>query len=114
MKQVFKNTRRDFVKKLMLGSTSLSVLSMGPLGLINTALAASNSSQITDYKALVCVFLYGGNDSNNLIIPISGQQRIDYERLRGNLAINNPLDLNESIEGGLGFNPQMTKLHALF
>lgn len=39
------------------------------------------------YKALVCVFLNGGNDSNNMLMPLSGGARADYEAGRGLLAI---------------------------
>lgn len=39
------------------------------------------------YKALVCVFLAGGNDSNNMLIPFSGTARTDYQNGRGVLAI---------------------------
>jgi uncharacterized protein (DUF1501 family) len=37
----------------------------GRFGLLN-ALAAAPA----DYKALVCIFLFGGNDGNNLLVPI--------------------------------------------
>jgi len=40
-----------------------------------------------DYKALVCVFLAGGNDSNNLLIPFSGTANTHYLANRGVLAI---------------------------
>ena len=26
-------------------------------------------SRVTDYKALVCVYMFGGNDANNMIVP---------------------------------------------
>jgi uncharacterized protein (DUF1501 family) len=39
------------------------------------------------YKALVCVFLQGGNDGNNTLIPFSGGARTDYDAGRGVLAI---------------------------
>ena len=35
-----------------------------------------------DYKALVCVFLFGGNDGNNLVVPLDNRLA-DYTRLRG-------------------------------
>lgn len=40
------------------------------------------------YKVLVVIFLYGGNDSNNMLIPASNHpSRLDYENARGVLAI---------------------------
>ncbi|HWF48466.1 MAG TPA: hypothetical protein VG168_15770 [Bryobacteraceae bacterium] len=39
------------------------------------------------YKALVCVFLFGGNDGNNMIIPVTGANATNYTKGRGTLAI---------------------------
>ena len=40
-----------------------------------------------DYKALVCVYLYGGNDNANTIIPASGGEYAAYARGRSSLAL---------------------------
>ena len=37
----------------------------------------------TDYKALICVFLNGGNDSNNMIIPTIPAEWENYAAIRG-------------------------------
>lgn len=54
------------------GCASLGVVSMATtiwdLRFMNAALATT-SGPINDYKALVCVFLFGGNDANNMLIP---------------------------------------------
>ena len=39
----------------------------------------------TDYKALVCIFLSGGNDSNNLIIPTVQAEYDNYAAIRGGI-----------------------------
>ena len=39
--------------------------SLGTLGIGSTSAQAAGA----DYKALVCVFLFGGNDSNNMVVP---------------------------------------------
>ncbi len=49
------------------------------LRFMNAAVAQSN---ITDYKALVCIFLAGGNDSNNLIIPTLTTEYNNYATIR--------------------------------
>src|SRR5262249_22069877 len=36
------------------------------------ALSTAWAQTQTDYKALVCVFLNGGNDGNNTVVPLSG------------------------------------------
>ena len=40
-----------------------------------------------DYKALVCVFLFGGNDSNNMIVPQAQSEYNAYRSIRGGLAL---------------------------
>lgn len=44
-------------------------------------------AQATDYKALVCVFLMGGNDGHNLVVPQSAAQFNAYKAARGSLAL---------------------------
>jgi uncharacterized protein (DUF1501 family) len=50
-------------------------------------LAARAQPAATDYKALVCVFLYGGNDANNTIVPIDSAGYASYAAVRGRLAL---------------------------
>ena len=44
----------------------------------------------TDYKALVCVYLFGGNDSANMLVPRGSASHAQYQNIRGSLAV--PLD----------------------
>src|SRR5262245_23935689 len=44
--------------------------------------AAVATTALSDYEALVCVFLSGGNDSNNLIIPTIASEHADYSSIR--------------------------------
>ncbi len=37
-----------------------------------------------EYRALVCVFLYGGNDGNNMVVPIDAAGYAAYAKARGN------------------------------
>jgi uncharacterized protein (DUF1501 family) len=57
---------------------------MGTLRLMNATLAAQ---PVNDYRALVCLFLYGGNDSNNTIIPYDVPSYDAYAASRGILAL---------------------------
>ena len=87
-------SRRKLLEKGFKLATGFSAAAgLGHLGKI----AASAQTVASDYKALVCVFLLGGNDSNNLVIPMSGQGASQYSQLRANLAVSNPLAL-----GGTG------------
>lgn len=59
-------------------------LGLSGLGLHRPARAA----QLNDYKALVCVYLYGGNDGNNVIVPMDSARYSAYQNLRGVLALS--------------------------
>lgn len=78
-----KPNRRDFILQstaASLGITSI-VNTLAQLKLVGSAAAQSGGG---DYKALVCFFLNGGNDSNNLLIPAgSSSARIAYDTGRG-------------------------------
>lgn len=54
------------------------------LACIRAASAANTSGQ---YKALVCIFLYGGNDAHNTIIPYDLPTYKKYADVRGSLAV---------------------------
>ena len=54
--------RRTFIKYASLAAAG-NAAALRPFGALN-ALAQGTSS----YKALVCVFLFGGNDANNTLI----------------------------------------------
>ncbi len=80
-------SRRQFLVQTgcsAMGITSL-VNTLAHLKLMQGALNAQSSG--SGYKALVCVFLHGGNDSNNMLVPFSGAARTDYEAGRGMLTL---------------------------
>src|SRR5579863_2855353 len=70
-------TRRGFIR---VGSAAVGSLALRPFGLL-PALAQNGP----DYRALVCVFLFGGNDSNNTVIPMDSFGA--YSSIRGSLAL---------------------------
>lgn len=81
-----KPNRRDFMVRSTCASLGLTsvVNTIAQLRLVGSA-AASGAS---DYKALVCFFLNGGNDGNNLLIPSeTSSARTDYDTGRGVLSI---------------------------
>ena len=64
--------QNDFTRRRFIGQACAAVGATGMLSALAQlrmigALAADSAP--SDYKALVCLFLYGGNDSNNLIVP---------------------------------------------
>src|SRR3954447_12420528 len=80
-------TRRQFIRQAACAAVGTAALTANirNLRFMNAAVAQSNA---TDYKAMVCIFMAGGNDSNNLIIPTIQSEYNSYATIRGaNLAI---------------------------
>ena len=92
--------RRKFIRKTLcaaLGGASV-YSALGNLQLLQAATRA-NSYSFTDYKALVCVFLYGGNDGFNTIVPYTQANFTAFYGpggVRPQLAFSNAADLGRS------------------
>ncbi|MFC4820698.1 DUF1501 domain-containing protein [Dokdonella ginsengisoli] len=115
-----RTSRRDFLRKslcaALCGAGAYSAL--GNLRLISAA-AAQRPYLFGDYKALVCVFLFGGNDSFNTLAPVSGTERTDYAASRGTIAVpaGDLHALTPAAGGGpanYGLHPAAPELAALF
>src|SRR5689334_4355625 len=77
----FPNQHRITRRQLLRGLGGAALLAR--LGGIN-ALAQSSPP---DYKALVCVFLAGGNDGHNTVVPLTQSEFNAYKAARGSLAL---------------------------
>ena len=78
------------------------------------------AAPFNDYRALVCVFLHGGNDSFNMLVPNTGPEYDIYAASRQNLSIAkeellpiNPVSLTPGSEA-FGLHPMMSRMQALF
>src|ERR687894_2871879 len=73
-------TRRDFLRQTGCAALGTGLLATGiqDFGLVH-ALAQGSA---TDYRALVCVFLNGGNDGNNTVVPTDDRYAL-YSNERG-------------------------------
>ena len=104
-----KMKRRDFLR--LLGGVTAAPL-MGPLSEL-----AYGAGPFDDYRALVCVFLYGANDAHNMIVPLDARYAT-YAANRGPLALpQTSLQSNsvtDSVQGPFGFHPRMTRTRDLF
>ena len=81
-------SRRAFLRKTssFAVASSLATNSLGLMGLLNTSEALASAD---DYKALVFIFLNGGNDSFNMVVPRgAGQLRANYALNRGVVALS--------------------------
>lgn len=71
-----------------------------------------------DYRALVCIFMFGGNDGNNLVVPRDPADYAKYAGPRGHLALNRDqlLTIKPTNAQGreFGFHPAMTGMQGLF
>lgn len=79
-------SRRAFLRR----SAALSMAGVAAplaLNLSHMAEAAAAASPGDDYKALVCVFLQGGNDHANTLIPVDPAEHATYAAARGMLAL---------------------------
>ena len=101
-------SRRSFIKYTSLAATG-NLLGLRPFGSL-AALAQTSP----DYKALVCIFLYGGNDANNMLIPSASADYANYASLRGPLAIPRANLLHLQGQASLALNPSMPNLQAAF
>lgn len=99
--------RREFLKGCCAVGAAGVASQFAELGMF-TALAQSS----TDYKALVCVFLFGGNDSNNMIVPIDSRYAA-YQTMRGAVALPQA-SLLPSGATGFGLHPALTRTAQLF
>jgi uncharacterized protein (DUF1501 family) len=118
-------TRRTFIRQALCAAVGTVAMTnaIRDLRFINSAVAQSVGG-ITDYKALICIFLQGGNDSNNLIIPTIPSEYSNYASIRTPvLAIPNTdggpataLALNNLTQDGhtYGIHPAAPELQALF
>jgi len=106
------HTRRDFMRLACCSAATASIVS----GLSKFGLVSALAQGTTDYKALVCIFLFGGNDANNLIVPIDTAGYTNYQSIRANLALTQGslLPLQIGGQANFGLHPNLPELQALF
>ncbi|HKP87644.1 MAG TPA: DUF1501 domain-containing protein, partial [Blastocatellia bacterium] len=77
---------------------------------------SADAAPVTDYKALVCVFMSGGNDGHNLIVPLGGAQYNAYLAARGGLALppNQLLNISDPVQGPFGLHYGMPELQSIY
>ncbi|HJS25388.1 MAG TPA: DUF1501 domain-containing protein [Pyrinomonadaceae bacterium] len=114
-------TRRDFLRSsaCALGSVALAS-SIDTFGIVH----ALTPQAASDYKALVCIFLNGGNDGNNMLVSLdqydgpAGSLVEGYANVRSasGLAIAKAslLPISPASGGSYGFHPNMPEVQNLF
>ena len=111
--------RRDFLKRCLCTAVGSATFS-STMTHWNTALAAlaTDGTAFSEFRALVCVFLAGGNDSLNMIVPTSNAEYQVYAQSRQNLAVAQGSALSitpaSAQTGSFGFHPSCAGLRQLF
>jgi uncharacterized protein (DUF1501 family) len=109
-------TRSDFLRISACGAVGMAAFAecLERFGLVaHQAQAAPN-----DYRALVCIFMFGGNDANNMVVPVYGSGYATYLASRGGslaLAQGSLLQITPASLGlAYGLHPAMTGLQGLW
>ena len=104
-------SRRDFLQ-----ATGAGLVATSPV--VGLTQMATPTGSFSDYRALVCVFLFGGNDSYNMLVPRSDAEYNVYSQSRQNLAIDKAalLPISPLIQDGAhyGLHPNMEAIQTLF
>jgi uncharacterized protein (DUF1501 family) len=99
--------RREFLKSCCgLGAAGVSA------HLTRLGLVSASAQSTSTYKALVCVFFFGGNDSNNMIVPIDSRYAA-YQAMRTTVAIPQG-SLLPAGSSGYGLHPALTNIQRLY
>jgi uncharacterized protein (DUF1501 family) len=106
-----RHTRRDMLRLACCSAAGASLVS----GLSKLGLVSALAQGTTDYKALVCIFMFGGNDSNNMVVPTDSRYT-QYLQARSVLALPQsqllPLQMNGQLIYGL--HPNMPEMQGFF
>jgi uncharacterized protein (DUF1501 family) len=114
---VNKFNRRNFLKMAAVVGAGLSTTGTSLFNLRNMGAFAS-VGRAGDYKALVCLYLGGGADSYNMVVPRSGSEYQNYKNTRSNLALiqDDILPVSPLNIAGVdyGFHPAMANMKTMF
>ena len=109
-------------RRRFLSITCRSAVSIGAFGAFSRFGVLNAFAQTTsNYKALVCVFLFGGNDGNNTVIPFDTAGYSNYATLRGGsngvaLAQSSllPIQPVSTPSQAYALHPRLTEIQTLF
>src|SRR5947207_12291355 len=108
-------SRREFFRRSGCGALSAAALFSG----IERFELVQTFAQSASYKALVCIFLGGGNDGNNLVVPLDAAGYAAYAGVRSTAGLAIPQAsllpiMPRSIGTEFGLHPSLAALDALF
>jgi uncharacterized protein (DUF1501 family) len=106
-------TRRDFLRSSACAAGGVALASsIDTFGVVH----ALTPQAASDYKALVCIFMNGGNDGNNMLVSLDQYNDYSNARSTAGLAIAQAslLPVSPVSGGSYGFHPNMPELRDLF
>ncbi len=106
-----RHTRRDMLRLACCSAAGASLVG----GLSKLGLVGALAQGTTNYQALVCIFLFGGNDANNMVVPIDSRYA-QYQQARSVLALpqSQLLPLQQNGQAIYGLHPSMPELQGYF
>lgn len=113
-------SRRRFLGEASCRAVGATALFSSLLNLRMTSTAAAQAlpAGSTDYKALVCLFLAGGNDSFNMLVPRQAAAYATYAQTRDNLALalESLLPVTSTGQGfsEFGLHPSLTRIQQIY
>lgn len=109
-----KHNRRDFLRR----TGAFGVLASTPFALDLATIGSASAQSAGDYRALVCVYLNGGNDQSNTVVPMSDSEYARYQSARPTLALAKSALLPIAPSGfsgpRLGLHPSLSAIKPLF
>ncbi len=111
-------SRREFIKR----ASALSIAGAGAPFALNLAMIGAAAAQVApEYRAIVCLFLFGGNDHTNTIIPYDPLEHAEYVNSRQSIAFARDALTATSIapvtsQGGrpFAFHPALSSFKSLY
>jgi uncharacterized protein (DUF1501 family) len=103
-------SRREFLRR----ASAFSAMGAAAPWALNLAASAAASAQTAseDYRALVCVFMYGGNDNHNTVVPFDQATYDQYAAIRTSIALPRAdLAATEIVPANAWTNSRQMALH---
>ena len=111
-----KISRREFMKRTGAAAAVSTAFAHYP-GMAYSQVLGTKAP-FPDYKALVCVFMFGGNDSYNMVVPRSNAEYNVYAQSRQNMSVAQqdllPITPNTPDGADYGLHPSLAGLQGLF
>ncbi|MGB1104730.1 MAG: DUF1501 domain-containing protein [Crocinitomicaceae bacterium] len=116
MDKNYEENRRTFLRQLCVASAlgfASPLSSLAKFKSMNALMSAPPPPPFGNYKAIVCVFLHGGNDSYNMLVPNTMDEYTHYYNTRSNLSLLQP-DLLAIGSGDYGLNPALPDVRDMY